>query len=189
MESDEKENINEKEKEKVGQNLKVKKFSKYFTSAASAILAAAARGKKRRAGHDNLSSKPTPGKDPILSLVNKRDNTDINTRILKPETVKLSHVEKVKSDEEEKSPKSLNQNFFVTKFVSNVEIEENFDECEDDNFGKSETSDGSAVKKMRIEIERLQGENEDLLNEQFTRETEIRVEVSMRTYIFSIFNH
>ena len=189
MESDEKENINEKEKEKVGQNLKVKKFSKYFTSAASAILAAAARGKKRRAGHDNLSSKPTPVKDPKLSLVNKRDNTDINTRILKSETEKLAHVEKVKSEEEKKSPKSLNQNFFVTKFVSNVEIEENFDEGEDDNFGKSETSDGSAVKKMRIEIERLQGENEDLLNEQFTRETEIRVEVSMYIYIFSILNH
>ena len=48
LKSDEKENINEIGKEKEGPNQKVKKFTKYFTSAASAILAAAARGKTEK---------------------------------------------------------------------------------------------------------------------------------------------
>ena len=186
LKSDEKENINEIGKEKEGPNQKVKKFTKYFTSAASAILAAAARGKKRRAGHDNILSKPTPVKDTKLSSLNKRDNIDVNTRNAKSDAEKLAIIEKMKSDDDKNIPKSLNQNFLVTKFVSNVESQGNVDNGDGDNIRQSETSDGSAVKKMRIEIERLQGENEDLLNEQFTRETEIRVEVSKSFFMTSL---
>ena len=111
LKSDEKENINEIGKEKEGPNQKVKKFTKYFTSAASAILAAAARGKKRRAGHDNILSKPTPVKDTKLSSLNKRDNIDVNTRNVKSDAEKLAIIEKTKSDDDENIPKSLNQNF------------------------------------------------------------------------------
>ena len=47
----------------------------------------------------------------------------------------------------------------------------------------------STMKKMKIEISRLQDENDELLNEQYTRETEIRMEVRGCTFLcFYIFS-
>ena len=47
----------------------------------------------------------------------------------------------------------------------------------------------STMKKMKIEISRLQDENDELLNEQYTRETEIRMEVRGCTFLsFNIFS-
>jgi hypothetical protein len=61
-----------------------------------------------------------------------------------------------------------------------IEEREREDEEESEHeVDDEERATGTGVKRMRLEINRLQDENQGLLSEQFSRETEIRMEVSL----------
>ena len=185
-----------KEKLPKGRSLK-----KLLGKAASAILTAAALGKRRRAEYDGATSIPsTTDTSKTNAIKNSKrvnhqqstrsnvndsiikaplgcvlhDNTrDINTYEKKALhfASKMGSPEAVRMMIRDRSPEAI---AFPTKiFIENSELGSYDDEGYD---GESENS--SVVKKMRVEIDRLQEENVELLSEQFTRETEIRVEVN-----------
>ena len=150
-------------------------------------MTAAALGKRRRAEHDNILPHSNPISIPIHNNdqknvnTNRRINIDVNTNIDsidKSIMTKTLHLEKqkIKAIDEIKILESPNQNYLVTKLACNIH-DKKLNDDNNDNY-EIESNDSSVVKKMRIEISRLQGENEELLNEQLTRETEIRVEVN-----------
>ena len=172
-----------------------KSFKKLLGKAASAILTAAALGKRRRAEYDGATSIPSASDKTNVVKNSKRVNNQQTLRSnvtdsgIKPpsgsdntrdvvlfEKKKLHFASKMGSPEAvrlmglDRSPEAM---ALPTKlFIENAEL----GSYEDDGYD-AESENSSVVKKMRVEIDRLQEENVELLNEQFTRETEIRVEV------------
>lgn len=175
---------------------KGKSLKKLLGKAASAILTAAALGKRRRAEYDGATSIPSTTDTSKTNAIknSKRINhqqstrSNVNDSIIKAPlgcvlhdntyekkaqnfALKMGSPEAVRMMIRDRSPEAI---AFPTKiFIENSELGSYDDEGYD---GESENS--SVVKKMRVEIDRLQEENVELLSEQFTRETEIRVEVN-----------
>lgn len=180
---------------------KGKSLKKLLGKAASAILTAAALGKRRRAEYDGATSIPSITDTSKTNAIktSKRVNHQQSTRsnvndsiikaplgcVLHDNTLDVNTYEKkalhfaskmgspeaVRMMIRDRSPEAI---ALPTKiFIENSELGSYDDEGYD---GESENS--SVVKKMRVEIDRLQEENVELLSEQFTRETEIRVEVN-----------
>ena len=88
-----------------------------------------------------------------------------------------------KNEKENMNDENLNDNKIDNENDQNDQIND-ADNGDDDDDNTSCNS--SVVKKMRIEMKRLQEENDELLNEQLTRETEIRVEVILLNFFFCI---
>lgn len=181
--------------EETKEKIPKKSLKKLLGKAASAILTAAALGKRRRAEYDGAASIPSASDKPNVVKNSKRVNnqqnarSNVNDSSTKPplgcdntrdivlfEKKKLHFASKMGSPEAvrlmglDRSPEAM---ALPTKlFIENAEL----GSYEDDGYD-AESENSSVVKKMRVEIDRLQEENVELLNEQFTRETEIRVEV------------
>ena len=169
--------------------IKTGNVKKLLTCAASAIMTAAALGKRRRAERDQ----------PVLAsfITDSKQNTQAPRRChaatsatATASTATSSHpvstahsnipraVDPVipKGDDVAQIP-SISGNAVPTKTLSDSPT------CEEDDSFERDSDNNSIVKKMRVEIIRLQEENVELLNEQFTRETEIRVEVRFRIFV------
>jgi hypothetical protein len=181
--------------EETKEKIPKKSLKKLLGKAASAILTAAALGKRRRAEYDGAASIPSASDKPTVVKNSKRVNnqqnarSNVNDSSTKPplgcdstrdivlfEKKKLHFASKMGSPDAvrlmglDRSPETM---ALPTKlFIENAQL----GLYEDDGYD-AESENSSVVKKMRVEIDRLQEENVELLNEQFTRETEIRVEV------------
>lgn len=182
--------------EETKEKIPKKTLKKLLGKAASAILTAAALGKRRRAEYDGAASIPSVSDKANVVKNSKRVNnqqnairSNVNDSSTKPplgcdntrdivlfEKKKLHFASKMGSPDAvrlmglDRSPEAM---ALPTKlFIENAEL----GSYEDDGYD-AESENSSVVKKMRVEIDRLQEENVELLNEQFTRETEIRVEV------------
>lgn len=178
------------------------KLKKLFNNAAS-ILTAAALGKRRRAEHDVTVSAPQTVEKKHTNLTSKRAqipnaNSNSNLNITAAASGPTNGIAYPSASDKKSSnlpptPNPLrspiadrelspSMNSIPTKYL--IDSSKLLDHAERDDM--SETN--SVVKKMRVEISRLQEENIELLTEQFTRETEIRVEVSITVlhYYFSV---
>lgn len=178
------------DKKTLDKDCKGSKIKKLFTNAAS-ILTAAALGKRRRAEHDVTVSAPQTVEKKNTNLTSKRaqipnSNSSLNLTapasgptngIAYPSASGKKNLNPTPTPNPLRSPVvdrelSPSMNSVPTKYL--IDSSKLLDNSERDDM--SETN--SVVKKMRVEISRLQEENIELLTEQFTRETEIRVEVS-----------
>lgn len=161
--------------------IKTGNVKKLLTCAASAIMTAAALGKRRRAERDQpvLASLITDKQSAQAprrchAATSATTTTSCSSSSLAAPTTQ-SNIPRTldatisKSDDIPQIP-STSGNAVPTKTLGDSP-------CEDDDHCGGDSDNNSVVKKMRVEIIRLQEENIELLNEQFTRETEIRVEV------------
>jgi hypothetical protein len=167
------------------------KLKKLFTNAAS-ILTAAALGKRRRAEHDVTISAPQTVEKKNMNFTTKRTqipNSNSNLNLAAPASGPTNGIAYPSASKKPSNPTptpnllrspvadrelSPSMNSIPTKYL--IDSSKLLD-CSERDDDMSETN--SVVKKMRVEISRLQEENIELLTEQFTRETEIRVEVSI----------
>ena len=179
---------------------KGKSLKKLLGKAANAILTAAALGKRRRAEYDCATSLPSTtdtsktNATKNLKRVNNQQSArchanDSTTKApsgysLNDSTRDVGTIEKRTQYYANKmtSPEAMrmvvrNHSPGAIALPTRIFIEGSELGCYDHDGYDAEGENSSVVKKMRVEIDRLQEENVELLNEQFTRETEIRVEV------------
>jgi hypothetical protein len=135
--------------------------SKVAAVAANAISAATALGKRRRAEYNNLTQ-------PDASVVDKRTSKRCSA-ITQKSTAPCPAVEE--------KVRPVSKRVAAVKFAADTVAEKAEGEDEKATAG---------VKRLREEISRLTVENNSLLSEQFTRETDIRIEV-LASRFFSIF--
>lgn len=132
--------------------------SKIAAVAANAISAATALGKRRRAEYNHLTQADA-------SLVDKRISKRCSAITQKNTAPCPAAEEKVRP---------VSKRASVVKFAADGPPEKV--EGEDEKVM-------AGIKRLRDEISRLTTENNSLLSEQFTRETDIRIEV--KTIFFS----
>jgi hypothetical protein len=130
--------------------------SKVAAVAANAISAATALGKRRRAEYNNLTQADA-------SAVDKRVSKRCSA-ITQKSTAPCPAVEE--------KVRPLSKKVVAVKFAA-----ESIAEGEDERAT-------AGVKRLREEISRLTIENNSLLSEQFTRETDIRIEVLELRFFF-----
>lgn len=131
--------------------------SKIANVVANAISAATALGKRRRAEHNSVTQADMPEKR------NSKRCSAITQKVSAAVIVPCTGIEV-------KRPVSR-------KIVKTATDDIDAQEC-------TESDPDSGVQRMHIEIARLTEENNMLLSEQFTRETDIRIEV-----MFTKFNN
>ena len=137
--------------------------------AATAISAATALGKRRRAGYNSLTHVDVVTEKRCSKRVISASNAlSLSGNIITASTV-VDDKPSLKRSSSRRGSK-------LTASKSALD-----DIAEKDREDSNEVNQSnSTMKKMKIEIIRLQDENDELLNEQYTRETEIRMEVSVR---------
>jgi hypothetical protein len=176
------------DKKSLDKDFKGAKLKKLFTNAAS-LLTAAALGKRRRAEHDVTISAPPTVEKKNTNLSSKRTqilNSNSHLNLAATASGPTNGIAYPSASKKPLNPTpnplrspvadrelSPSMNSIPTKYLIDSSKLLDFSDRDD----MSETN--SVVKKMRVEISRLQEENIELLTEQFTRETEIRVEVSI----------
>lgn len=150
--------------------------------AAAAINAATALGKRRRVGYNSLTHvEVATEKRSSKRFISASTSTSTSNNLsLSGNIIGSSSTAPAIADEKSKRPLSQRGN----KFAVSKTIIENTSRKEIDFEVDEGKSFGSVIKRMKIEISRLQEENDELLNDQFTRETEIRIEV--RTFTSDI---
>lgn len=134
--------------------------SKVAAVAANAISAATALGKRRRAEYNNLTQADTS------SIIEKRISKRCSA-IAQKATAPCPAVED--------KVRPVSKRVAAVKFAADAPGEKA--EVEDERAT-------SGVKRLRDEISRLTIENNLLLSEQFTRETDIRIEVLPSLFLF-----
>ena len=139
--------------------------------AATAISAATALGKRRRAGYNSLTH--------VDAVTEKRSSKRVisasNALSLSGNIITASTVVDDKPILKRSSSRRGSK-LTASKSTLDDIAEKDIDYNEVDHSN-------STMKKMKIEIIRLQDENDELLNEQYTRETVIRMEVSVRIHL------
>lgn len=148
-------------------------LSSIASIATNAINAATALGKRRRAGYESSTHTDVA----VEKRISKRvASAPASTSLL---TTSRSQ-DNLEEKEKPKRPISRRTTKETEKITEKNEKPEKEITSRHENIYENENEEsGSESKRMRVEINRLQGENEDLLNGQFTRETEIRIEVSL----------